>query len=219
MPRVSGFSLSALCFAGVRLTLHSPRMDKLTIINNALLTTGNNRINVLNDPSDEYQVANTAFDRAVRFLTARHTWPFAMTNELLVRVPDADNKSRRFSKNGFLLPPNTLHVKEVYRDTSPLTDYEIMGTVLSCPYDSEIYASVVKAAPEALWHPMAEEILTIYVEAGCLRGLNEDFSEATKRENRAEALLEEARPHVDQQNPARNMYKSKIAQARRTRRI
>jgi hypothetical protein len=193
-------------------------MIKLEILNNALSATGNNEVIVLNDPSEEYIVANRAFDRAVRFLTARHTWPFAMTNELLVRVPDEDNKSRRFSKNGFRLPPNTLHLKEVYLDTIPMTDYEIMGTVLSCPYDSLIYASVVKASPDDLWHPMAEEILTLFVEAGCLRGLNEDFGEASKRENRAEGLLEEARPHVDQQNPARNMYKSKIALARRTRR-
>ncbi|MDI7862533.1 hypothetical protein MRS76_11230 [Rhizobiaceae bacterium n13] len=194
-------------------------MDKLTILNNALRATGNNSVNVLNDPSDEYQVANPAFERAIRFLTSRHTWPFATTNELLVRVPDGDNKSRRFSQNGFRLPPNTLHVKEVFWNTTFLTDYEIMGTVLSCRYDSEIYATVVKAPPADNWHPMAEEILTLYVEAGCLRGLNEDFSEATRREQRAELLLEETRPHLDQQNPARNIYKSKIADARRRRRV
>lgn len=194
-------------------------MDKLTIINNALIATGNDRVNVLNDPSDEYQVANAAFDRAVRFLIARHTWPFAMATELLVRVPDEDNKSRRFSKNGFRLPANTLHVKEVYYRTFFLTDYEIIGTVLSCNYDSEIYASVVMMPPDQDWHPMTEEVLTRYVEAGCLRGLNEDFSEATRRETSAELLLEETRSHVDQQNPARNMYKSKIAVARGTRRV
>lgn len=194
-------------------------MDKLTIINNALRATGNNTVNVLNDPSDEYLVANASFDRAVRFLTARHTWPFATTNELLVRAPDADNKSRRFSKNGFRLPANTLHVKEVFRDTVNLTDYEIMGEILSCPYDSEIYATVVKAPPDASWHPMAEEVLTLYVEGGCYRGLNEDTANARLQEQRAELLLEETRTTVDQQNPARNMYKSKIAAARRGRRV
>lgn len=126
-------------------------MDKLTILNNALLATGNNTVNVLNDPSDEYRHANAAFDRAVRFLTARHTWPFATTNELLVRAPDADNRSRRFSKNGFRLPENTLHVKEVFFDTQFLTDYEIMGGILSCHYESEIYATIIKAPPDASW--------------------------------------------------------------------
>lgn len=194
-------------------------MDKLTIINNALVATGNETVNVLNDPSDEYRAANTAFDRAVRFLAARHTWPFAMTTEPLTRVPDADNKSRRFSKNGFRLPPDMFHLKEVYHGTLIFTEYEIIGDVLSCCYDSEIYAAVVKAPADANWHPMAEEIITRYVEAGCLRSLNEDLREAQAREASAEALLEETRTHVDQQNPARNMYKSKIADARRRRRV
>lgn len=189
------------------------------MINNALSATGNNTVNVLNDPSDEYRVANTAFERALRFLTARHSWPFVSAIEPLVRVPDAENKSRRYRENGFRLPPNSLHVKQVYYDTRPLTDYEIIGDILSCRLSGDIYAEVVKQTSEEKLHPMAEEILTLYVEAGCLRGLNEDQVGADKRESRAEALLEEARPHVDQQNPARNIYKSSIAAARRSRRV
>ena len=194
-------------------------MDKLQILNNALRATGNNTVNVLNDPSEEYQIANGAFERALRVLTARHSWPFASTIEELVRVPDGDNKSRRFRENAFALPVNTLHVKEVFWDALPLTDYEIIGTVLSCRYDSSVFANVVKQVSEEKIHPMAEEILTLYVEEGCLQGLNEDFSEASRRKNNAELLLQEARPHVDQQNPARNIYKSKIAAARRSRRV
>ena len=194
-------------------------MNKLEMINNALLATGNNTVNVLNDPSDEYLVANPAFERALRFLTARHSWPFASSIELLVRAPDADNKSRRFRESGFRLPPLTLHVKEVFRDSSPLTEYEIINDVLSCHYPDSIYANVVVQTSEEKLHPMAEEILTLYVEAGCLRGLNEDSTEALRREQKAEALLEETRSHVDQQNPARNIYKSSIAAARRSRRV
>ncbi|MBX5001887.1 hypothetical protein HJB72_28605 [Rhizobium lentis] len=194
-------------------------MDKLTIINNALVATGNEPVNVLNDPSDEYRAANAAFDRTVRFLAARHTWPFAMTTDPLTRVPDADNKSRRFSKNGFRLPPDMFHLKEVYFGTCIFTEYEIIGNVLSCNFDSDIYAAVVKAPADAQWHPMAEEVITRYVEAGCLRSLNEDFAEASRREQSAELLLEETRSHVDQQNPGRNTYKSKIAVARRSRRV
>lgn len=194
-------------------------MDKLTILNNALISTGNNSVSVLNDPSAEYQVANAAFERALRFLVARHSWPFASTIDLLVRAPDEENKSRRFRQSGFRLPQNTLHVKEVFWDTAPLTEYEILGSILSCRHDSNIYANVVKQVSEQKLHPMAEEILTLYVEAGCLRGLNEDFTEASRREQKAELLLEETRSHVDQQNPARNTYKSKVAVARRSRRV
>jgi hypothetical protein len=194
-------------------------MDKLSIINNALIATGNNTVNVLNDPSQEYIVANRTFERAILFLMSRHSWPFATSSELLVRAPDSENKSRRFPRNAFRLPPNTLHVKEVYRDGTYLTDYEIMGKILSCSYDGEIYATVVKAVSSEDFHPMAAEILTRYVEAGCLRALNEDMAEAANREAGAEALLEETRTVVDQQNPARNLYKSSIRAARGRRRV
>lgn len=194
-------------------------MDKLSIINNALSATGNDEVNVLNDPSDEYRVANRAFERSLNFLIGRHTWPFATTNDLLVRAPDSENKSRRFPKNCFRLPPGTFHVKEVFHRHRFMTDYEIMGDILSCHHDSEIYATVVKPISEEKLHPMATEILTLYVEAGLLRGLNEDFGEATRREAKAEGYLGEARSYADQQNPARNMYKSKVRDARRGRRI
>jgi hypothetical protein len=194
-------------------------MDKLSILNNALVATGNDPVNVLNDGSDEYTVANTAFDRWLDFLVARHSWSFATTTELLVRVSDADNKSRRFNQNGFRLPANTLHVKEVLWDIYPLTEYEIMGTVLSCNYDSAVYAKVVKPISEELLHPMATEILTLYVESGCYSGLNEDPASARSKKQEAEMLLMETRSHVDQQNPARNTYKSSIRAARQSRRV
>ena len=37
--------------------------------------------------------------------------------------------------------------------------------------------------------------------------------------DRSEAMIAETRSHLDQQNPARNTYVSKIARARRTRRV
>ncbi len=196
-------------------------MDKLTVINNALTATGNNRVNILHDPSDEYQVADTAFDRAIKVLTSRHAWPFATTIENLVRVPDDENLSKRYPQNGFRIPqpPQVLHVKEIYHCNRILIEYEILGFILSCRHDSDIAAKVVRAPDDALWHPMAEEVLTLMVEAGCLRSLNEDMVEARIRDQTAEAMIAETRSHLDQQNPARNTYVSKIARARRTRRI
>ncbi|MGO1160444.1 hypothetical protein ACTOV4_00630 [Brucella sp. C7-11G] len=193
-------------------------MDKLTVINNALIATGNSTVNILHDSSDEYRVADNAFDRAIKFLTARHSWPFATTIEPLVRAPDSENVSRQFPENGFRLPTNAFHLKEVFYHQVPLTEYEIMGGILSCRYEDSVFAKVVRTPDTALWHPMAEEILTLMVEAGCQRSLNEDTREATNIDNRVEGLIMEARPHLDQQNPARNIYKSKVARARRMRR-
>lgn len=193
-------------------------MDKLTVINNALSNTGNRPVNILHDPSDEYQVADRAFDRAIRFLRAMHSWPFSETIELLVRVPDAENKSRLYPDNGFRIPSTAFHVKEVYWQKWPLTEFEILGTILSCRQDSEVYAKIIRQDADAIWHPMAEEVLTLMVEEGCLNGLNEDFKEAQVRYLKAQSLLEQTRTTVDQQNPARNIYQSSIAAARRTRR-
>ncbi|MBB4066754.1 hypothetical protein [Gellertiella hungarica] len=192
-------------------------MNKIQILNDALFATGNNPVNV-DDGSDEYQVANNAFERAARELLGRHPWLFAVVTEPLVRVPDTENKSRRFPSNGFRLPPNRVHLKTVFYGNVPLTDYEVQGDILSCNYSSDVYAAVVMPTNEERWHPVAIAVLTLMVEAGCLRGLNEDHSAADRREARAEGMLADARPTVDQQNPGRNYYVSKIALARRTRR-
>jgi hypothetical protein len=192
-------------------------MDKLTVINNALINTGNNALNVLNDGSEEWRVANQGFGRAINFLIGRHNWPFATTVEEMVRLPDTDNKSQLFRDNCFRLP-TFLHLIEVYHDGAVTTNYEVLGTVLSCPFDSEMFAKGVRMPAEAIWHPMAEEVVTLHVESAVLRGLNEDFTAADRVESKAENLLFEARPRADQVNPARNMYKSPTRAARMSRR-
>ena len=193
-------------------------MDKLTVINNACAETANNQINALNDGSPEWQVADSGFVRAVKFLIARHNWPFAQTIEDMVRLPDTENKSRMYPTNAFRVP-DCLHLIEVYYNQSILTGYEVMGNVLSCAYNTGISGKIIRAPADEIWHPMAEEILTLMVETSLLRGLNEDYSEADRRERKAEELLFEARPRADQVNPARNMFKSPSRMARGTRRI
>lgn len=193
-------------------------MNKLSVINNALAATGNMRVNALYDPSDEYQIADLAFDRAIKTLVARHSWPFATTVEELVRAPDADNKSRTFRISAFRIPTAAFHVKEIFWHEYPLTDYEILDQLVCCDKTEGVYAKIVRNDDTARWHPMAEEVLTLMVEAGCLRGLNEDSREALNVDRKVEGLLMEVRAHVDQQNPARNLYKSSIAAARRARR-
>lgn len=194
-------------------------MDKFTILNNALVASGNDPLEDEDDTvSAEYIAASTAFDRNMRFLTARHSWMFAMTTVLL-DASDEDNPSKRYSDYVFDIPDDVLHVIEAYHGNYPTTSYEIMGRLLSAPYASDISLKVVKAVEDTDLHPIVEEILTLYVEAGCYSALNENPSMAANKKNEAELLLMEGRPHVDQQNPARNIYKSSIQAARRTRRV
>lgn len=213
---VAGF---LLCFAQFPPLLHLRGMDKFTILNNALVASGNDPLEDEDDTvSAEYIAANTAFERNMRFLTARHSWMFATTTFNL-EASDDDNPSKRYPDYVFDLPDEALHVVEAYFGNYPTTSYEIMGRLLSAAYDADISIKAVIAVEDTALHPVVEEILTLYVEAGCYSALNENPSMAANKKNEAEMLLMEARPHVDQQNPARNIYKSSIRAARRTRRV
>lgn len=197
-------------------------MDKLTIINDALIDTGNNQVN-LNDGTEEYIAANNSFTRAVKYLTARHNWPFAKRNKLLIRAPSDQYESSLYPSNGFVIPNDCLHFVAAYyrpNETSgvPLTDYEVIGEILYCNYTAGVFGEYIFAPEDKNWHPLAAEILTRYVEVGCLRSLNEDMIEARNRELGIEELLLSIAPRIEQESPAKNMYKSKIAAARRTRR-
>lgn len=200
-------------------------MDKLTVLNRALSATGNNLLTVLNDGTDEWIVANEAFGRAIDDLSSRHNWPFAKATETLVPAAAADNPSIKYSV-AYLLVPDVIHVVRAYRAIATDTgnrpilfeDYEIIGRYLCCDFDTGISIEYVTMPDDANWHPQVAEILTTYVEAGCLRGLNEDFDEAAKREGKAEARLTEARPRVDRQNPVANAYNSSTRVGRYQRR-
>lgn len=193
-------------------------MDKLALINRALVATGNNRVNVLNDGSEEWQVADEAFDRAIEDLTTRRKWPFATTVQNLIGAPV--NPSSRFS-DAFVLPADVLHVKGVWVDGYLTSEYEIIGRTLSLTLNgaTAVRLHAITAPAASAWHPQAAEILTRMVEVGCLRGLNEDFDEAYRREAKLEERLLEAGTTIDQQTPARNAFQSTIREARRARRV
>lgn len=206
-------------------------MDALVVMNRALANTGNNLLTELNDGSDEWVAADTAFDEAVDDLITRHNWPFARVTADLVPADPADNPSQRFAV-AYELPPDALHVRNVLwqgsadRGPVPLLEYELIGRYVcvgrvgsSEQFSSGVSLEYIAAPDDAVWHPQATKILTMYVEAGLLRGLNEDFAAADKRELAAEGRLLEARPRQDMQNPAKDAFLSSTAIARRRRRV
>lgn len=190
-------------------------MNSIEIMQDALLSTGNDWENI-NDGSLEATVAKRGFERSVDLLISKHDWPFATTVESAVRVPDADNNTTR--DHAFKLPAR-LHLLQVLYLDVVFTDYELLGDLIGCAYDGNITVRILKNDPEAVWHPMATEILTRMVEAHCLRGINEDFSEANRVESAVERMLVMDVPRVDQQHGKRQGYKSKVATARRRRRV
>lgn len=190
-------------------------LDSLTILNDALRNTGNRELSVLNDGTDEWIAASGAYQRALTDLITQHRWNFARATADLVRTGDSDSQTY---DDAYALPAGALHLLAVYADGNLTQRYELAGRTLAIDATTGVTVEYIAAPLDADWHPQAAEVLTMMVEAGILRGLNEDFTEARRRDADIELKLRQVRPLVDQQNPARNTYLSRVAMARRTRR-
>ena len=207
-------------------------VDKFTIIQNALSMTGNNVVAEADDGTDEWNVASRAFDRALTNITARHDWNFATRTALLESELTA-NPSVKYSR-AFQPPTDCLQVISVWaplpvdaedfdsnlapEQAYPITDYEIVaGKICTSRVDPLTLKYLTLPEPEDS-HALFVEVITLYVEAGCLKGLNKDFGTALAREQQAELMLNQARPRVDMQTPRRNLRVSGLVQSRKVRR-
>lgn len=193
-------------------------LDELTILNRALVNTGNRVLTVLNDGTDEWQVASEAFARGLEDLISQYRWPFARTSAALVKADDADNPSQKYDY-AHHLPADLLHLAMVFVGGYKTSSYEVYGRMVCLDDDSDVAVEYIAVPLEAAWHPQASEVLTMMVEAGLLRGLNEDFNEARQKDVDIEIKLGKTRTIVSQENPARNTFRSSIADARRSRRV
>lgn len=189
--------------------------DRLTIINDALLATGNNALNVEFDGSPEWQAADSAYRRAVQYLLSKHRWNFATTTQTLAGLlPSSPSALERYNK-AYALPGDCLHVAGVFLNGYPLTQYELVDHKLCCAYDAGVSVKYVRAPSPDQWPPGFVEILTMKVEAHLLRGLNEDTAEARARDNRVDAELAEFRSQSDQEEGRKAVLRSRTAERRR----
>jgi hypothetical protein len=187
-------------------------MDRLSIINDALLATGNDTLNSEYDGSQAWLAAESAYRRAVGFLLARHNWNFATTTVGLAGLLPS-SPSKRFSY-AYQLPSDLLHLSTAFYQTVPLTDYEIINNSLCCNYDTDVTLKYVRAPQVSAWPLSFAELVTIKTEEGILRGLNEDGDRADGRLRVAETLLGEVRAQTDQQEPAQAVLRSRTAERR-----
>lgn len=187
-------------------------MDRLTVINDALQATGNNRVNVEYDGSPEWQAAEPAYRRALAFLLSRHTWNFANTSAPLAgRLPTSPHETYQ---NAYQLPADCLLVQNAFVSAGRSIEFEIVDQKLCCGFDRDVTIKYVRAPSPGQWPLLFVELVTVKVEALLLRGLNEDTDNARRRDAEVEALLEEARSALDRQEPPRAMFKSRTAARR-----
>lgn len=205
---------------------------KLALINLALSNTSNNLATAEDltlpdhDPdaeagttaSYEWDRASKAYDRELPILLERHPWPFAKATEALDQVVEDENPSNRFGY-AYDWPYDALWLQKVEAPGGLAIDYEIIGRYICADYDGTDtdapIATFVQNPDSSTLSNLFKEILTLKVEVGCLRSINEDLSEAKARDVQAEAMLSIVRTRTDQQRPARRAFRSTILERRR----
>ena len=187
-------------------------MDRLIVINDALIATGNNPLNVEFDGSVEWVAADSCYRRAVGYLLSRHTWSFATNTVRLAGRLAASPHA--FFENAYELPSDCLHVETAFVGQNGLTEYEIVDGKLCCRFDRGVSVKYVRKANPGQWPARFGELVTMKVEELLLRGLNEALDAATARSREVEAMLREIASMTDQQEPARAIFRSRSAQRR-----
>lgn len=187
--------------------------DRITIINDALVATGNEPVNIEYDGSAEWQAADSAYRRAVRWALNKHRWNFATVTQALASLLETSPSA--VFEYGYALPGNCLHVEAVYVDGRPLAEYEIINQKLACNHNSDVVIKYVTTPNVGQWPEDFVELVTIKLEAFLLRGLNEDTDNARRRDADARAELVEVRSQRDQQSAPRAVFRSRTAARRR----
>jgi hypothetical protein len=189
-------------------------MDFLTIVNRALVATGNNPV-TLNDGTDEWQQAEIHWDRVVDDLLTLHSWPFARSKADLVATEGEESEKY---DNAHALPAACLLLRAVYREGIKTEAYQVVGRAVYLDAESGVSAEFIGMPEDTFWHKQTIEVLTLMLEAKFYRGLNEDITAAQSRERDVENKLLTVRPIVDAENPPGPTYRGAATEARGRRR-
>jgi hypothetical protein len=189
--------------------------DRITIINDALTATGNNPCAEY-DGSEEWRHGEAAYRRSVGFLLSRHRWNFAkMTWPLNATT---SNPSERF-QYAFSYPIEMLHLECVYVNGQTTTRYELIDGKICLDDAMTVSAQGVRVPNVGQWPLHWIELLTMRIEQSLYEGLNEDHRASKEKAAFVENLLQEVRTTTDQEEPRRAIFRSKLAERRRTGRF
>lgn len=210
-------------------------LDKLGLINQALVLCGESQCNTVEDGSPEWTVGSAAYEAAIEYMFEAHNWKFA-TNFQVLQPSAAPSPDDRFT-TAYAKPPDLIHLilvrvnnSEIVGDSIPLP-YRIVNNLICCnpagtppPAGANFapgvisikYVSSTTAAQAASRTFMAA--LLAFVRAGIYGGLAEETATEQAWIRIAERLIAEARTRSDQEEPRRAMFKSRLRAARRIRR-
>jgi hypothetical protein len=190
--------------------------SKLSIINDRLLVNGQRTVNVEDDGSDEWNICSAAYEHGVRHLIQEHDWKFGTTIRNLSRTGDSPDENY---EDAYARPAGALHIVWV-RLAGVACDYRIVGNkILLSDAGGDVTAKIILEPGPEEWPPMFVSALNCLIDSGIARGLMKDAVEATRREAAADVYLQRARTRVDQQEPKRALFSTRLRTARLTRRV
>lgn len=214
--------------------------DKLTIINDCLLATGNKTC-LQDDGSAEWIAASNFYERALSTLLYKHNWPFQTNlNESLARVGASTLPGY---EDIYAKPADCLHLENCWRTDlaqwvlpsiflgdsddqgprlMPPLDYQILGDQIHCVAPLGLsckYVMMPASDPGVQWPAGFVEALRREIESLLYQGLNEDVDGAKLAGAVAKEELQEARDRVDQEQPRRVAFRSRFLIRRRERKI
>lgn len=209
--------------------------DKQTVVNRALMRTGNNPVTNPDDGSDEWRIASMSFDDWAEQLYYNAEFRFS-TKIAQITARNGDSAFPGF-QDVYDKPADCLWLAALCRaeeaalvipqlasgmpdmDTRfPDFEYRIINDQIHCVAPQGLLAKYVGfPATGDPWSKGFQSALELYVQADILRGLNEDFAEAERRQARADEAIKFATSRDQNQEPRRVMFRSSVLERRRTR--
>lgn len=211
--------------------------DKLKIINQALINTGNNPVNVYDDTSDEWIAANNAYEQIVIELLGKRDWNFGTAQAGLSRLGDSNYPG---FKDVYAKPADCIQLINVWRADDqqkldnwvksyshamadvrpPALTYTIIGDNIHTTAPAGVYCKYTPFPVGAQdWSVGFVACLRARIEANLYRSLNEDMNTAAAWEAKSEMLLREAISRNAQEEPTKAMFKSRLQMARQIRKF
>lgn len=211
--------------------------DKLKIINQALINTGNNPVNVYDDTSDEWIAADNAFEQNVIWLLGQRDWNFSTEQISLVRLGDSNYPG---FKDVFAKPADCIQLINVWRTDDqqkldnwvkayshamadvrpPALTYTIIGDNIHTTAPAGVFCKYTPFPVGAQdWSVGFVACLRAKIEANLYRSLNEDLNTSAAWEKYSDELLRQAISRNAQEEPTKAMFKSRLLMARQIRRF
>ena len=195
---------------------HIGRMfnDKLSIINTALIRTGNNQVEIEGEGTPEWIVASDAYETELPLVLAEHNWGMATALATLERMGGSPDEKWLYQ---YRKPASCLQLISVLDGSDRPAPFDILDNSVITDLLVCRAKYVRQPTPEA-WPPGFIEVLRMRIMSHIYRGLNEDPVEAQRMMAGAVAKMGEVRSRTDQEKPRRAVMKSRLLRARLYRR-